>query len=56
MHLNVLYICGNRFTGVTGKRSTLVTVMIAAFIWILAILCAVPALIGSNVKVCRRIH
>lgn len=39
------------FTGVTGKRTTLVTFMIAAFIWILAIICAIPALIGSNVKV-----
>lgn len=39
------------FTGVTGKRTTLATVMIAAFIWMLAILCAAPALIGSNVKV-----
>lgn len=41
------------FTGVTGKRTTLTTVMIAAFIWMLAILCAIPALIGSNVKVCN---
>ncbi|XP_055310999.1 neuropeptide CCHamide-1 receptor-like [Sitodiplosis mosellana] len=39
-----------RGTGVTGKRTTLATVMIAAFIWMLAILCAAPALIGSNVK------
>lgn len=37
--------------GGTGKRTTLATVMIAAFIWMLAIICAIPALIGSNVKV-----
>lgn len=38
-------------TGGTGKRTTLTTVMQAAFIWMLAIICALPALIGSNVKV-----
>lgn len=46
------FVIRNLFTGVTGKRTTLVTIMIAAFIWILAIICAIPALIGSNVKVC----
>ncbi|XP_031640624.1 neuropeptide CCHamide-1 receptor-like [Contarinia nasturtii] len=39
-----------RGTGVSGKRTTLATFIIAAFIWMLAIICAIPALIGSNVK------
>ncbi|XP_017477288.1 PREDICTED: neuropeptide CCHamide-1 receptor-like isoform X1 [Rhagoletis zephyria] len=33
-----------------GKRATRMTIAIAVSIWLLAILCAVPALIGTNVK------
>lgn len=37
--------------GGTGERTTLAIVMQAAFIWLLAICCAIPALVGSHVKV-----
>ncbi|XP_039955533.1 neuropeptide CCHamide-1 receptor [Bactrocera tryoni] len=33
-----------------GKRATRMTIAIAVSIWLLAILCAMPALIGTNVK------
>ncbi|CAD7011577.1 neuropeptide CCHamide-1 receptor [Ceratitis capitata] len=33
-----------------GKRATRMTIAIAISIWLLAIICALPALIGSNVK------
>ncbi|XP_053965274.1 neuropeptide CCHamide-1 receptor isoform X1 [Anastrepha ludens] len=33
-----------------GKRATRMTIAIAVFIWFLAIICAIPALLGTNVK------
>lgn len=41
----------SRRIGGTGERTTLAIVMQATFIWLLAICCAIPALIGSHVKV-----
>lgn len=37
--------------GGNGKRTTCMTIATAVFIWILAFICGIPALVGSNVKV-----
>lgn len=37
--------------GGNGKRATCMTIATAVFIWILALICGIPALVGSNVKV-----
>lgn len=37
--------------GGNGRRATCMTIATAVFIWILALICGIPALIGSNVKV-----
>lgn len=42
-----IYLC---FPG-GGKRATCMTITTAIVIWILAIICGIPALAGSNVKV-----
>lgn len=34
-----------------GKRATCMTITTAIVIWILAIICGIPALAGSNIKV-----
>lgn len=36
-----------------GRRATRMTLAIAVSIWLLAILCGLPALLGSNLKVQR---
>lgn len=48
MYVSVCLFC---FIAGGGKRATRMTIAIAVSIWLLAILCAMPALIGTNVKV-----
>lgn len=38
-----------------GKRATRLTIAIALAIWLLAIMCGLPALIATHVKVCTYI-
>ncbi|XP_023310960.1 neuropeptide CCHamide-1 receptor-like [Anoplophora glabripennis] len=37
-------------TGSGGRRATRITLCIAIYIWILAIICAIPAAVGSHIK------
>lgn len=39
-----------------GRRATRMTIAIAVLIWILAIICGLPALIGSYIKVIIRVN
>lgn len=34
-----------------GKRATCMTIATAIIIWVLAIICGIPAIVGSNIKV-----